>query len=63
MQGLVFLLDITRQDLRIVCPGIVTTSGQGLTDDHPGVVMAEDTGVLLIALWIRGDLTILIDIL
>ena len=63
MQGLILLLHVGRQDLGIVAPGIVTTACDTLTDDHPRIVVTEDTGILLIAFGIRGDLTVLIDIL
>ena len=50
MQGLVFLLDIRGEDLGIVAPGVVASACDTLADDDPGVVVAEDTCVLLVAL-------------
>ena len=49
MQGLVFLFNITGQDLGIVAPGIVAPTCYALSDDDPWIVVAEDTGILLVA--------------
>ena len=58
MQRLVFLFDIRRQDLLVMLPRIVATPVDGLTDDDPWVVVAEDAGILLVTLRIRTDLTV-----
>jgi len=46
-----------------VTPGIVTTTCDALADDHPRIVVTEDTGILLVTFGIRRDLTIFVDIL
>ncbi len=38
-----------RGNLGVVQPGIVAPSGHGLTDDDPRIVVAEDTGILLVS--------------
>ena len=57
VQRLAVFLHIGRQNLRIVCPGIVAASSYRFSDDHPRVVVTEDTGILLIAGGVGGNLT------
>ena len=40
-----------------MAPGIVASAGYSLSDDDPRIVVAEDTGVLLVAFRIRRNLT------
>ena len=49
MQSLIFLLYIAWQNLGIMVPGIIATSGNGFADDDPRIVVAEDAGILLVA--------------
>ncbi len=50
MQGLVLLLYVAGQNLGVVLPSVIATSGYGLADDDPRIVVAEDAGILLVAL-------------
>ena len=38
-----------------MAPGIVASTGYRLSDDDPRIVVAEDTGVLLVAFRIRRN--------
>ena len=50
------VLDIGRAGLFVDSKGPVTVAQHGLSTADPGVVVAEDTGVLLVARGIAGDL-------
>ena len=44
-----------------MAPGVVAATCDALAYDDPRIVVAEDTCVLLVALGVRGNLTVLID--
>ena len=48
VQSLILLFYIAWQNLGIMVPGIVATTGYGFTDDNPRIVVAEDAGILLV---------------
>ena len=50
------LLEVRRRDLLVVLEGAIAAADHRLGDHHPGVVVAEDAGVLLVARRIRADL-------
>lgn len=47
-------LDISRAYLAVIFPGAVATPQDGLADNHPGVVVGEDSGVLLVTGGVGG---------
>ena len=49
------LLARRRVDAEVVVEGPVTVADHGLGDDHPGIVVAEDARVFLVAGRIGGD--------
>src|SRR5450631_1082171 len=53
---LALLLEVRRRDLLPVVEGAIAAADHRLGDDHPGVVVAEDAGVLLVPRRVRGDL-------
>ena len=48
VQSLILLFYIAWQNLGIMVPGIVATTGYCFTDDNPRIVVAEDAGILLL---------------
>ena len=46
-----------RTNLGIVFPSIVTTMSNSLTNNHPRIVVTEDTGILFVTSGIRANLT------
>ena len=46
-----------------MAPGIVAATCDTLADDDPRIVVAEDTGILLVALGRARNLTLLVDVL
>ncbi|EJW96254.1 hypothetical protein EVA_15639 [gut metagenome] len=60
MQGLIF--NESRGNLAIMLPGIFRTPCQDFCNNHPRIVMTENAGILLIALRICGNFTVIPDI-
>ena len=52
-------LQIGGTDFSIVLPCTVTASENGLTDNHPGIIVGEDSGIFLVACGIGRDFAIL----
>ena len=48
----------SRRNLLIMPPGILGPAGHGLADNHPGIVVAEDAGVLFITFRIGTDFAV-----
>ena len=46
------------RNLAVMPPGVRSAAGEGLADDDPGIVVAEDAGVLLVTLRIGGNLPV-----
>ena len=49
------ILDISRTSLFIDLESTVTTTDNSLSTRYPRVIVAEDTCILFISRWIRGD--------
>ena len=53
-----FVLEVGGAYLGVIFPGAVASAKHCLADDDPGIIVGEDTSVLLIACRIGGDFTI-----
>ena len=51
------ILDVSRAGSRVYLPCAVSTSDYRLSDRDPWIVVAEDTGIFLVAARVGGDLT------
>ena len=51
------ILDVCGTGLAVDFEGSVTSAQNGLCDGYPGIVVAEDTGILLVSGGIRGYFT------
>ena len=49
------VLDIRRAVALVDREGLLVVAGEGVGDGDPGVVVAEDAAVLLVAAWVGGD--------